>query len=216
MVTNRSFNGGITMMPWSRVGEGWGKEAGAKAIFDYDTPTNFTSKQQAYDTLGKCLVQVMVVNDSSEIPTRESNRTKYLFETQVKSVEQGQPFSFARWQTPPLFRNTSQHRLELFSTPRTGLQFEFPKPSNKADVERWYQLPFLLGPQAQLAFESISDPTADSWQTKKRLWAKMEADVSIRPEARFKHMGETTFIQDNTYEVTDRRGNLLKLSLIHI
>ena len=39
----------------------------------------------------------------------------------------------------------------------------------------------------------------------------MEADVSIRPEARFKHMGETTFIQDNTYEVTDRRGNLLKL-----
>lgn len=212
LVAQRRYGGDVDVIPWARVGAGWGRNAG-RGIFDYDTPASFGSETEANLFHASALVQVLVTKKAKTNRPSETKLRSFVFDTRIESAAPTKRRTFADWTVGDSFANSSERNIEFFESIKDGmLARAWVNPSQKRDGDdELIQFPFLMGAPVQWTYYRIADPSLDSWQTGKKVWANLKTGSSIRHNDMFQQSGESGFELKDDVRVTGRGGTWLKL-----
>lgn len=207
LVKRRSAND-VLLMPWSRIGLGWG-EKGGKGLFDYLSPMLEGNAADLASFHGNSLVQVIIVPETVQ---SSDQATKYLFETRITADGVPPAIRFADWTLPSSVRCNSAQEFELVDTPRSGIQLRSIHQENAQQWQAPPQLPFLIGSSGRLAIEAIPDPKAETWSSSRKVSVKLHEECTIRDKGKQSKAFEMGFIQEEDWQVVERGSNTLTLT----
>lgn len=186
------------LMPWSKIGNGWGANAG-EGIFDYDDPLP-DELVDSPERFGDNLVQVAV----EKTQTRKTT-PQILFQSSVRRVQaSGSPSQAASALIPNSVQNSSRDQFRLERSLSGLLELE---PTSRRKPAKPNLLPFGLGLPVKLTVMPISSAGSRRWTAQESVRVHYGRGTGIRHPEGNDRTGFTSCSGDCKYFVIEGVGN---------